>query len=246
MMRLFGIIGNPLSHSFSPGYFTDKFRREGISATYQAFPLNKVSEFAELVAKHQFSGLNVTIPYKETILPFLDEIDAVAAAVGAVNTIRFENGKKTGYNTDVAGFEQSLLTFGKNISEINGALILGTGGAAKAVAYVLQLRQIPYLLVSSSGKGNVSYDLIDKNMLEKFNLIVNTTPVGMFPNTTNCPSIPYTLLNENNFLYDLIYNPEKTLFLTEGFKRGAKIKNGYDMLLFQAEKAWKIWNQPVM
>ncbi len=246
MTQLYGIIGNPLSHTFSPGYFTAKFQRENIPAHYKMFPLPEVSDFPALVASYQFSGLNVTLPYKETIMPYLDEIDPVALEVGAVNTIQFEGKKMTGYNTDVFGFEQSLLAFMGDMSKITGALILGTGGAAKAVAHVLGKWSIPFLTVSTSGKGHLSYKEIDSNVLNTYHLLVNTTPLGMYPNTISCPSIPYTMVNENNFLYDLVYNPEKTLFLREGFKRGAKIKNGMEMLLLQAEKAWQIWNHPVM
>jgi shikimate dehydrogenase len=243
MTKQYGLIGYPLEHSFSPDYFNTKFKNEIIDADYKTYPLNNIKEFAALISKLDFSGLNVTIPYKEAILPYLDEVDIVAKTIGAVNTIAFKNGKTKGYNTDCYGFENSLLSLIDDPKQIHGALILGTGGASKAVQYVLQKLTIPYHLISRANKDTIHYLDISKALFSSINLIINTTPLGMSPSIKNKPEIPYEWLNEKYFLYDLIYNPEKTIFLSEGLKMGCKIKNGHDMLILQAEKAWHIWNQ---
>lgn len=243
MTKKYGLIGYPLEHSFSPDYFNTKFKKEIIDADYKTYPLNNIKEFAALISKLDFSGLNVTIPYKEAILPYLDEVDIIAKTIGAVNTIAFKNGKTKGYNTDCYGFENSLLSLIDDPKQIHGALILGTGGASKAVQYVLQKLTIPYHLISRANKDTIHYLDISKALFSSINLIINTTPLGMSPNIKNKPEIPYEWLNEKYFLYDLIYNPEKTIFLSEGLKMGCKIKNGHDMLILQAEKAWHIWNQ---
>ncbi|HQV96987.1 MAG: shikimate dehydrogenase [Saprospiraceae bacterium] len=243
MTKKYGLIGYPLEHSFSPDYFNTKFKNERIDADYKTYPLNNIKEFAALISKLNFSGLNVTIPYKEAILPYLDEVDIVAKTIGAVNTIAFKNGKTIGYNTDCYGFEKSLLSSIEKSKNIHGALVLGTGGASRAVQYILKKLDIQYSLISRSKKGIIRYQDIDKALFSSINLIINTTPLGMSPNIKNKPEIPYEWLNEKYFLYDLIYNPEKTIFLSEGLKMGCKIKNGHDMLILQAEKAWHIWNQ---
>ena len=243
MTKQYGLIGYPLEHSFSPDYFNTKFKNERIDADYKTYPLNNIKEFAALISKLNFSGLNVTIPYKEAILPYLDEVDIVAKTIGAVNTIAFKNGKTIGYNTDCYGFEKSLLSSIEKSKNIHGALVLGTGGASRAVQYILKKLDIQYSLISRSKKGIIRYQDIDKALFSSINLIINTTPLGMSPNIKNKPEIPYEWLNEKYFLYDLIYNPEKTIFLSEGLKMGCKIKNGHDMLILQAEKAWHIWNQ---
>lgn len=242
-MKNFGIIGYPLTHTFSPSYFNNKFKEEGIDAFYDRYPLEDISEFCALTETKEFVGMNVTIPHKQSIIPFLDEIDLAAQKIGAVNTIKFINGKSKGYNTDAYGFEISLLDLIGSPENIDGALVLGAGGAAKAVCFVLEKLAIPYKLVSRS-KGDVRYNEIDKDMMQRHHLIINTTPLGMSPDVKSAPEIPYEWLNEKYFLYDLVYNPEKTIFLTEGLARGCKIKNGHDMLILQAEKAWDIWNQP--
>lgn len=242
-MKKYGLIGYPLSHSFSPEYFTEKFRKLAINADYQAYPLTDIKQFPSFIEKHQFAGLNVTIPYKEVILPFLDIVSDEASAIGAVNTLHFSHGCIMGYNTDVIGFEQSLLQWIYDFSLITGALILGTGGASKAVAYVLSKLKIPFQLVSRTKSAYLHYDTLSIKELKRHNLIINTTPLGMSPDLQNKPKIPYEWLNEKYFLYDLVYNPEKTLFLTEGLKKGCRIKNGFDMLVLQAEAAWNIWNQ---
>ncbi|MCE2788608.1 MAG: shikimate dehydrogenase [Saprospiraceae bacterium] len=246
MLRQFGLIGFPLSHSFSPGYFSDKFTAGRIHAEYKAYPLASLDEFPDLLERVKPQGLNVTIPYKEKILGYLHSLDETAAAIGAVNTIRITNNRLTGFNTDAPAFQQTLRIWIGEPQKIRGALVLGSGGASLAVRYALHKEGIPFLVVSRSRKGDLSYSDIDKNILTQNNLIINTTPLGMAPEIAACPPLPYDALDENNFLYDLIYNPEKTLFLTEGLRRGACIKNGKDMLLLQAELAWQIWNQPVM
>lgn len=242
MKKQFGIIGYPLTHTFSPSYFNARFQKEGIYAVYNQYPLENISDFQDLVKTTDFVGLNVTIPYKELIMPFLDGIDEVAQKIGAVNTIKFINGKMIGYNTDAFGFEISLLNLIGSPSDIDGALVLGSGGAAKAVCFVLEKLSIPYIVVSRR-KGDITYDQIDSTVWNRHHLIINTTPLGMSPNIERAPEIPYKMLNEKYFLYDLIYNPEKTIFLSEGLERGCKIKNGYEMLILQAERAWEIWNQ---
>jgi shikimate dehydrogenase len=242
-MKNFGIIGYPITHTFSPTYFNNEFQEQNIDAIYNKYPLEDISEFCDLIAQKEFVGMNVTIPYKQSIMPFLDEIDLAAQKIGAVNTIKFVDGKSIGYNTDAYGFEISLLNLIESPENIDGALVLGAGGAAKAVCFVLEKLAIPYKIVSRS-KGDLTYTQIDHDIFKLHHLIINTTPLGMSPDVKSAPEIPYKWLNEKYFLYDLVYNPEKTIFLTEGLERGCKIKNGYDMLILQAEKAWNIWNQP--
>lgn len=243
MTKQYGLIGYPLEHSFSPDYFNTKFKNERIDAYYTAYPLKNIKEFDTLISKVNFSGLNITIPYKEAILPYLDEVDIVAKTIGAVNTIEFKNGKTIGYNTDCYGFENSLISLIDDPKQIHGALILGTGGASKAVQYVLYKLGINFNLISRGNNDAIHYQDLSKALFSSINLIINTTPLGMSPSIKSKPEIPYEWLNEKYFLYDLIYNPEKTIFLTEGLKMGCKIKNGHDMLILQAEKAWHIWNQ---
>ena len=237
-MRRFGLIGYPITHSFSPGYFSKKFESEGIhDARYDLYPLERIEQFDEL---RNLKGLNVTIPYKESVIPFLDELSREAAEIGAVNTIKFDQGKKKGYNTDIYGFEHSLLPLMKD-KKIEQALVLGTGGAAKAVWFVLDKLNIPFRKVSRT-KGDITYEQIDGRDIEASHLIVNTTPLGMSPNEDRYPSLPYESISSEHILYDLIYNPEKTLFLRKGGALGAITKNGLEMLQLQADKAWQIWN----
>ncbi len=240
IVRQFGLIGYPLKHSFSPGYFADKFEKEEISdAEYKLYELENIEEFADL-AKKDLKGLNVTIPYKEKVIPFLDELSEEAEEIGAVNTIKFVNGKLIGYNTDCFGFETSLTSFYGDQKPEN-ALVLGSGGASKAVAYTLQKLGINFRIVSRKSKY-LNYVDLDEKYFEGSILVVNTTPLGTWPDVNNCPNIPYDLLTGEHFLYDLVYNPEKTLFLNKGEMKGAATKNGYDMLKLQAEKSWEIWN----
>lgn len=243
MTKLFGLIGYPLSHSFSKHYFTQKFQREGIAdCVYELFPIEQIELFPELVSDHpDFKGLNVTIPYKEKVLPYLSELSEAVKEIGACNCIKIQNGTLIAYNTDVVGFEESLKPLLK--SHHTKALVLGTGGAAKAVVWVLKKLGIEYSYVSRrSGEGVLSYDQINEEMLHRYPLIINTTPLGMQPNTDTKPSLPYEAISSEHLCYDLVYNPVTTSFLAEADKRGATIKNGQEMLELQAEAAWAIWN----
>lgn len=247
---LFGLIGYPLSHSFSKKYFTEKFKKEKIEDhAYELFPIKDIEAFRLLIGSYpNLKGLNVTIPYKQQVLPFLDDIDPEAQAVGAVNTIKIKGDQLIGYNTDVYGFEHSLLNVLPTDEEGNriipkGALVFGTGGAAKAVSYVLKKMGMEVLKVSrSQGKGALTYKEIDGALLKTHPLLVNTTPLGMSPQIDTCPELPYEELSKRNVLYDLVYNPEKTLFLKKGIMKNCFCKNGLEMLHLQAEKAWEIWN----
>jgi len=244
-MRTFGLIGYPLSHSFSRQFFTDKFRREQISGCeYLNFPLPDINAFATLLQERPgIEGINVTIPYKEQVIPFLDEVQEVVEKTGACNCIKIVNGKLTGYNTDVVGFEKSLSK--KLAPHHTQALVLGTGGAAKAVEYVLRQAGISCLVVSRTPdrtKGRISYEEIYDSLVRSHPLIINTTPLGMFPNVDAYPPLPYAGLTPANYLFDLVYNPSKTRFLQQGEERGAAIMNGSEMLEIQAEESWRIWN----
>ncbi len=243
-MRVFGLIGYPLSHSFSKGFFADKFRQEGVSdCIYENFPLDDISQFPALLEQQpDLCGLNVTIPYKEAVLPFLDELSPAAEQIKAVNCIQFHEGTKIGFNTDVTGFKRSLQPLLK--PHHTHALVLGTGGAAKAVMFVLQELNIPHAVVSrSSAPGTLTYEALDKDIMEGHTIIINTSPLGMHPQVETAPAIPYELIGKRHLLYDLIYNPAETLFLQKGAARGATIKNGHEMLVLQAEASWDIWNQ---
>lgn len=244
-MKLFGLIGHPLTHSFSKQYFENKFEKENIvDCSYNLYDIKNISLYKNVFETPNLIGLNVTIPYKESIIDLLDELDEVAKNIGAVNTIKFNsNTKKTkGYNTDYFGFKNSLKPFLENIHE--RALILGTGGASKAVAYVLKELNINCLFVSRTPeKGNeIGYNDINEYVIKHHQIIINTTPLGTYPNINDSPNIPYELLTANHLLYDLVYNPEETMFLRKGKEKGAKIINGLQMLKLQAEKSWEIWN----
>lgn len=243
VLRTFGLIGFPLSHSFSQKYFTAKFEREGITGcSYSLFPLRSVDELFPLLQSHPgLEGLNVTIPYKKLVLPLLDTI-ALPEGLEACNCIRIRDGKLTGYNTDCIGFEQSLLPLLQ--PHHRKAMVLGNGGAAEAVLYVLKKLGIATELVSRSihGGSTLTYDGITETNMRECTLIINTTPLGMYPATDQCPRIPYHELTEAHLLYDLVYNPAKTLFMQQGEARGATLKNGEEMLVLQAEESWRIWN----
>ncbi|MFH2142232.1 MAG: shikimate dehydrogenase [Bacteroidota bacterium] len=242
-MRVYGLIGYPLSHSFSSAYFNNKFKVSKIHDTvYENFQLANIDSLPLLIkSNNSISGLNVTIPYKESVISYLDEIDPIVKKVGAVNTILVNNKRLIGYNTDVKGFEKS---FFKESIKNRKILILGSGGASKAVQYVLSEKNIPYLVVSrnSSNDSFIEYSSV-KQYINEYSIIINTTPVGSYPESESCPEIPYNLLSDKHFLFDLIYNPEKSKFLSLGENAGAKIKNGYEMLIMQAEESWKIWNK---
>lgn len=251
-MNKFGLIGFPLTHSFSQKYFLEKFKKENLSYySYGNFPLKPIENFPDLL-KNNFDliGLNVTIPYKESVMKYLDKIDETAKEVGAVNCIKIQNSELRaqyliGYNTDVLGFEESLkLLLEKTHKK---ALVLGSGGGAKAVMYVLKKSGIEFLIVSRKNQKGIenlsglNYDDLNKKIISEHLLIINTTPLGMSPNEDECPNIPYQFVSEKHLFYDLIYNPEETLFLKKGKERGAKTKNGLEMLHLQAEKSWEIW-----
>jgi shikimate dehydrogenase len=242
-MRRFGLIGYPLGHSFSKKYFTEKFEREGISGNaYELYPLEHIGQLEELlVSNPDLAGLNVTIPYKEQVIAYLDSVSPVVEEIGACNCIRIENGQLMGHNTDVIGFSRSLLP--KLKPHHKKALVLGTGGSAKAVAYTLKELGISFLQVSRTpGEGMIGYEEIDQSMLETHTLLINTTPVGMYPDIMKAPVIPYEFIGGEHYLFDLVYNPERTRFLQEGELRGAAVENGSDMLVIQAEASWEIWN----
>lgn len=245
-MRFFGLIGYPLRVSFSRKFFTEFFQKEKIAAQYDLYPLETIKDFPALLQKQRLSGLNVTIPYKEQVIPFLDELDETAAAIAAVNVIKFMelNGeiRLKGYNTDLIGFVDSIKAFLKK--HHTKALILGTGGASKAVDYGLKTLGLATRFVSRNGNEDVySYADLNESIMQEYTVIVNTTPLGMSPNVDACPDIPYEFLTENHLLYDVIYTPEETLFLSKGKAQDCVIINGLQMLHGQAEAAWRIWNE---
>ncbi|MFZ1516986.1 MAG: shikimate dehydrogenase [Saprospiraceae bacterium] len=242
-MRRFGLIGKNLGHSFSKGYFEKKWAAAGLKdLAYEIYPLeNKDSLQAFLSENNQITGLNVTIPYKQVILEFIDLISPEALEIGAVNCLYNENHQWVGYNTDGPAFLQTLTEF-FGTRTITGVLILGTGGASKAVQWALKKLGLTYNLVSSSGNG-LNYEELDLNWDDSWNLVINTSPVGMYPASDLCPAIPYHRLNANCLLYDLIYNPLETEFLKRGKLSGASVKNGLEMLYLQADMSWKIWNK---
>lgn len=246
-MSTYGLIGKTLKHSFSKKYFTEKFADAGINSRYELFELPEISAFPALLDSFSdLRGLNVTIPYKEVILPYLDELSPAAQEIGAVNTIKFTAGGLVGHNTDAPGFEQSLLHSWTG-SMPEGALILGTGGASKAVEYVLRERLgiLTVLKVSRRpiGERQCSYEDVRDFDWNSFRLIVNTTPLGTYPDISGKPDLPYHLFSKGHLAFDLVYNPAETAFLSTAKSFGCKTVNGYDMLVNQAEAAWEIWNQ---
>lgn len=246
MEKKFGLIGSTVSHSFSKAYFDEKFFQEGLrDYHYDLYVLKSVDELTALLKENpELCGLNVTIPYKEQVIKFLSDIDAAAEKIGAVNVIKIQGGKLKGYNTDSDAFLESVEKWFPR-AEGSQALILGTGGSSKAVQVALKRINVPFKLVSrEKGSGDYVYKDLDKNskVIAGFNLIINTTPLGMTPNTDSMPPINYELLGSDHFVYDLIYNPARTLFLQKAEMRGATIKNGLEMLHIQAEKSWAIWN----
>ena len=247
-MRTYGLIGFPLSHSFSAKYFANKFENENIrDAEYVNFPLEKIELFPGLISDSKtLNGLNVTIPWKEEVIPFLNALSREAEEIGAVNTIKVSryNGKiaAKGFNTDWIGFVKPIM---QQLSNIRSAIILGTGGASKAVRYALEKNKISFAMVSRSNKpGCITYTDLDKGILDSVDLIVNTTPLGTFPEVNLCPDLPFMHLESKHLVYDLVYNPEKSELLKRSEKHGARIINGYRMLVEQAEESWKIWNSP--
>ncbi len=239
MTQQFGIIGFPLDHSLSAQFFNTKFAEEGIDANYLLYPIQNIGEFQQLCEQVEFTGLNVTYPYKEAIIPYLDELDESAKAIDAVNVIHFVNGKKIGYNTDSLGFINSLRPLLQ--PHHTRALVLGTGGAAKAVWYGLKALGIPYTCVSRDPNKGITYEDLTPQILREHPILINTTPVGMFPDVQAYIDLPMKGIDERHLVYDVIYNPAKTRLLAEAEVHGATIHNGLDMLLGQASAAWDIW-----
>jgi shikimate dehydrogenase len=245
-MNTYGLIGFPLSHSFSQHFFAEKFRREGIQdCTYDNFPLEKIEDVRHLIANRpDLKGINVTIPYKEKILTYLSASDEMVKAIGACNCIRVSDQQLIGYNTDAIGFEKSFVKFLR--AHHTKALILGEGGAAKAVAYVFDKLGIAFTYVVRKGKSGpqkILFADLSDSLIQSHTVIINSTPLGMFPNINECPTINYDVLTPRHYLYDLVYNPAKTLFLQKGEEKGAVIQNGYEMLVIQAEESWRIWTE---
>ena len=244
-MKTYGLIGFPLTHSFSQKYFTEKFQREGITdCKYELYPITAINELNDLLkVNSNLQGLNVTIPYKQSILYHLNSVKEIPFALRACNCIKIKEGKTYGYNTDITGFEKSLIPYLKHYH--NSALILGNGGAAEAVKFVFDKLNINYKIVSRKihDGSDLTYQDLNEQIIEENKIIINTTPLGTFPNIDECPAIPYQFLTPQHFLYDLVYNPEKTLFLQKGEACGTSIKNGYEMLILQAEESWRIWNE---
>ncbi|MEP7166026.1 MAG: shikimate dehydrogenase [Ferruginibacter sp.] len=244
-MNVYGLIGNPLGHSFSKKYFTEKFEKEGRNdCRFELYPLSTISEFPSLIENTKdLRGLAVTIPYKEAVIPFLDDISEEAKKIGAVNCIKIIANRLRGYNTDAIGFERSL----KPLLQPHHAkaLVLGSGGSSKAVQYVLDKLRITFLVVTRNEMeraGFINYSAIDENITNDHPLIINCTPVGMYPNEAEQPLLPYHFLHKKNLLFDLIYRPAETRFLASGKQFGATVKNGFEMLMIQAEENWRIWN----
>lgn len=244
-MNKLGLLGKNISYSFSKSYFTEKFKNENITdTTYENFDIENIALFNSVLKKTpDLKGLNVTIPYKEQVIPYLDKLNKKAKSIGAVNTIKVsKKGKLTGYNTDCYGFKKSIKPFIE--AHHKTALILGTGGASKAIAYTLSEMGIAYQYVSRTLKhnGGYSYDSLSEKDIRENLVIINCTPLGTYPNVDDCPNIPYNAIGENHILFDLIYNPEETKFLKLGRQNKARTINGLDMLKYQAEKAWSIWD----
>ncbi|MDY8133980.1 shikimate dehydrogenase [Aquimarina sp. 2201CG5-10] len=242
MKKIYGLLGRNISYSFSKKYFSEKFEKENLNCQYDNFDIKQIDEIKNIVKNTEIKGLNVTIPYKEEIIEYLDDLDPIAKQIGAVNVIKFNADQKLiGYNSDYYGFTESLKPL-LNPS-IKKALILGTGGASKAIAFALTQLDIHYNFVSRNPDFNeLSYNDLDEDIIQDFKLIINCTPLGTHPNIDNHPDIPYEYLTENHVLYDLIYNPSETTFMKKGVQKGAKVTNGLQMLILQAEKAWATWN----
>lgn len=245
-MDTYGLLGFPLTHSFSQSYFEKKFLKENTKACFLNFELDTIAKLGRIFQHYpHLKGFSVTIPYKEQIIPYLTELDSTAQEIQAVNCVKVvwdnEKFRTIGYNTDCYGFGKSLDE--SVLSTINSALVLGTGGASKAVVYALKKRDIPYSLVSRNPeRGQYSYADVGEAVLASHRLVINTTPLGTFPDVAAFPAIPYEFLTAEHFLFDLVYNPEETAFLQKGKQKGAKVCNGYAMLCYQAERSWELWN----
>ena len=242
--NIYGLIGKKISYSFSKNYFTNKFKKSNLDSnyTYENLDLDDINQFKNILKQKKFNGFNVTIPYKEKIIPFIDELSPVAKEIGSVNTICFHNSKKIGHNTDIFGFDKTLSEI--NIDNIKHALVLGTGGASKAIRYVLSKRKINYSLVSRKKKeDSLLYNALDTNLFNQNLLIINSTPLGTYPTIEEFPDIPYKYLDSKHILYDLVYNPIETAFMKKGKEKGARVINGLKMLEYQAEKSWELWHE---
>ena len=240
LKKAYGLIGRHLKHSFSENYFREKFKTESIKGCqYKLYELSRIEEVKTALPKG-IKGFNVTIPYKEQIIPFLDKLDPAAERIGAVNTVKCTDDGWIGYNTDVYGFHNALKDL-KGRRKPAAAMVLGNGGAAKAILYVLRNQGIKPSVISRK-RGYRGYKNLNKEFISKHELIINTTPLGMYPDVEACPLIPYEFITKRHLLFDLIYNPQKTLFLEKGLSQGASVKNGLEMLELQAEKSWEIWN----
>lgn len=252
-MKVFGLIGHPLGHSFSKAYFTAKFAQERLDFRYENFDLEEVSQVTELLASHpEIIGLNVTAPYKEEILNYLDDYDAVVVEIKSANTLRREaDGRIVGFNTDVVGFATLFETVWEERAirqaspSTESALVLGTGGASKAVQYVLRERDIPFMTVSRDPlQGDFTYETLTPEVIRRHRILINATPLGTYPHVETAPALSYDAVTPNHVMIDLVYNPEETRFLFEGRQRGALTRNGLQMLHSQAEASWHIWNAP--
>ena len=243
-IKKFGLLGRNIKYSFSKKYFSDKFEQENLkNNSYENFDLESILDFKKVLETENLCGLNVTIPYKQEIIPFLDKLSRKANKIGAVNTIKFtKSGKIKGYNTDCYGFYKSIIPLLK--AHHTKALILGTGGASKAVSYALAELNIKVAHVSRNKiRLGYQYEQLNKEIINDYKIVINCTPLGTSPNLDVCPDFPYELITENHLFYDLIYNPEETLFLKKAKEMGATTKNGHEMLILQAQKSWKIWNK---
>ena len=242
-MRRYGLIGFPLTHSFSQKYFTEKFAQLGLSNyVYENHAIETIDALSVLLNQNDLYGLNVTIPYKKSVIPFLTQQSELVNSIGACNCMVLQNGQIMGHNTDVYGFQQSLKPFLTPYHQ--KALVFGTGGASAAVTYVLTQEGIPFTYVSRKGsETSIPYELVNEEILSTHHLLINTTPLGMFPLLSECPPIPYQFITSHHHLYDLIYNPSETLFLSKGRLQGSTIQNGSDMLVLQAEESWRLWTQ---
>ncbi len=242
-MDKYGIIGNPLGHSFSKGFFTEKFAREGIDAEYLNLQIPEIGKLTEVLQENpELRGINVTLPYKTEVIPFLDELSDEAREIGAVNVVQIRNGHLKGFNSDIIGFTRSIQPLLK--PHHRKALILGTGGASRAIRVGLTRLGLEWKYVSRTPReGMITYEDITAETLREYEVIVNCSPVGMFPKVDECPAIPYEFLTQDNLLYDLVYNPENTLFMKKGALQGAVVKNGLEMLHLQAIASWEFWNE---
>ena len=240
--KIYGLIGKNIDYSFSKNFFSKKFKNENINCKYLNFDIQNISEFKSIISDKNISGLNVTIPYKEDVIKYIDEISSDAKSIGAVNTIKISNEKLTGYNTDHIGFSKSIEKMDE-FKNIESALILGSGGASKAIQFALDNMNIKYTIVSRSNSIKcINYNQVSEKIIKNHKLIINCTPLGTFPEVEKCPELEYRFLSPFNILYDLVYNPKQSNFLRKGVNAGCKIKNGLEMLEIQAIESWKIWN----